>query len=338
MKLNFVKNGTTFTIRPAGPDDAEKVSELINICSQSLYGKDEMDVGELESDWKLEGFDLENDSLLLLDDEKVIGYADIWNVSPPFVRFSSLVQVHPNYRGQGFGWLLNVWAESRSRELMQKTEKDLRVFLMSFVNIKDQEAVQLLTDFGSKIERHTWTMERILQEDLADPHLPDGYSIRVAREDEYPQVYRLQKESFRDHWGFIPTSFEKGYPIFLNNYVETPDYSPDLWFVVEYANELVGMIIGTTASTYGEDYGWVGVLGVLREHRKKGLGKALLQKSFQSIQQFGSTRVGLSVDAQNLSGALKLYQDMGMHVAEEFLRFEKTLRDGRDLRTIEIEK
>ena len=29
MKLTFVKNGKTFTIRPAIPDDAAQVSELI---------------------------------------------------------------------------------------------------------------------------------------------------------------------------------------------------------------------------------------------------------------------------------------------------------------------
>jgi len=337
MKLTFVKNGKNFTIRPAIPNDAAQVSELINICTQALYGKDEMNVGQLESDWKLESFDLEKDSILLLDGDKLVGYADIWNVSAPYVRFLTLVHVHPDYRGLGFGWLLNVWAETRSREIMQKTQEDLRVFLMNFVNSKDSEAVQLLTDFGAKIERHVWTMERLLDEDLADPILPDGYKIRIAQKEEYPQVYQLQKESFRDHWGYIPTTFEEGYPIFLNQYVDTPEYFPDLWFVVEYAGELVGMIIGTASSSYGEDYGWVGVLGVLREHRKKGLGKALLQKSFQSIRQMGSSKVGLGVDTQNLSGALKLYQDLGMYVAEEFLRFEKTLREGKDLRTITIE-
>jgi ribosomal protein S18 acetylase RimI-like enzyme len=337
MKLTFVKNGKTFTIRPATTDDAASVTALINICTQALYGKDEMNVGQLETDWKLVGFDLEKDSLLLLDGEMVVGYADIWNVSAPYVRFFTLVQVHPEYRGLGFGWLLNVWAETRSREMMQKTQEDLRVFLMSFVNSKDRDAVQLLSDFGSKIERHNWTMERFLDEDLADPILPDGYKIRIAQKEEYPRVYQLQKKSFRDHWGHIPTTFEEGYPIFLNQYVESPEYNPDLWFVVEYDDELVGMIIGTATSSYGEDYGWVGVLGVLREHRKKGLAKALLQKSFQSIRKMGSNKVGLAVDAQNLSGALKLYQDLGMYVAEEFLRFEKTLREGKDLRTITIE-
>ena len=267
----------------------------------------------------------------------VVGYADIWNVSAPYVRFLHSFKCIRNIVDWDLGGLLNVWAETRSREIMQKTQEDLRVFLMNFVNSKDSEAVQLLTDFGAKIERHVWTMERLLDEDLADPILPDGYKIRIAQKEEYPQVYQLQKESFRDHWGYIPTTFEEGYPIFLNQYVDTPEYFPDLWFVVEYAGELVGMIIGTASSSYGEDYGWVGVLGVLREHRKKGLGKALLQKSFQSIRQMGSSKVGLGVDTQNLSGALKLYQDLGMYVAEEFLRFEKTLREGKDLRTITIE-
>ncbi|MHB8133111.1 MAG: GNAT family N-acetyltransferase [Anaerolineaceae bacterium] len=336
MKLSFNRDGKTYIIRPASSTDVIQVTELINICSQELYGRDEMNPDELENDWRLEGFDLEKDSLLILQESTLVGYADIWRVVPPFVRFDTMIQVHPDFRGMGFGWLLNVWAESRAQELMQKAQEGLRVFLSSYVNARDQEAVKLLNEFGSKIERYSLIMERDLNGIIEGPSLPDGFSIRMARQDEYPDVYKLQRECFRDHWGFIEVPLEKGYQLFQANYINDPFFQPELWFVIEHDGDLVGLIIGTSVTSYGEDYGWIGSLGVLREYRKLGLGKALLLQAFNVLQLLGSTKVGLSVDAQSLTGATKLYQNVGMTIVEKFIRFEKTLREGLDLRTTRI--
>jgi hypothetical protein len=45
----------------------------------------------------------------------------------------------------------------------------------------------------------------------------------------------------------------------------------------------------------------------------------------------GKARAGLGVDAQSLTGATRLYEKAGMHVAREFLAYEKELRPGRDI-------
>ena len=79
--------------------------------------------------------------------------------------------------------------------------------------------------------------------------------------------------------------------------------------------------------------GWVGTLGVLRPWRKSGLGLALLRHSFNEFYRRGKHKVGLGVDAENLTGALRLYQNAGMHVHQTFDNYEKELRPGVEIST-----
>jgi ribosomal protein S18 acetylase RimI-like enzyme len=78
------------------------------------------------------------------------------------------------------------------------------------------------------------------------------------------------------------------------------------------------------------DIGWVGSLGVRRPWRKQGLGEALLLHSFGEFHKRGQNVIGLGVDAASPTGATRLYQRAGMHVAAEYVIYEKELRPGRD--------
>jgi ribosomal protein S18 acetylase RimI-like enzyme len=71
-------------------------------------------------------------------------------------------------------------------------------------------------------------------------------------------------------------------------------------------------------------------LGVRRPWRKRGIGLALLRHSFNEFYRRGKREVGLGVDAQNLTGALRLYEHAGMHVDKAFDHYEKELRAGTE--------
>ncbi len=79
--------------------------------------------------------------------------------------------------------------------------------------------------------------------------------------------------------------------------------------------------------------GWVGSLSVRRPWRRRGLGLALLLHSFHALQERGKARVGLGVDAQNLTGATRLYEKAGMHSdpRRQWSVYEKELRPGIEL-------
>ena len=59
--------------------------------------------------------------------------------------------------------------------------------------------------------------------------------------------------------------------------------------------------------------------------RQRGLGLALLRHAFGEFYRRGQPRVGLGVDAQNPTGATRLYERAGMHIAYEAVAFEKEL-------------
>jgi len=63
----------------------------------------------------------------------------------------------------------------------------------------------------------------------------------------------------------------------------------------------------------------------LRRWRRRGLGLALLQHALGEFFKPGERRIGLGVDTENSSGATRLYERAGMHVACEALCFAKEL-------------
>ena len=104
--------------------------------------------------------------------------------------------------------------------------------------------------------------------------------------------------------------------------VEEPSFDRSLWFVAEQDDEVAGIIL-SRAPENEPGLGWVRVLGVLPEHRRRGLGQALLQHAFAEFARRGFTAVGLGVDAENPTGALRVYERAGMHVERTNLLFEK---------------
>ena len=71
--------------------------------------------------------------------------------------------------------------------------------------------------------------------------------------------------------------------------------------------------------------GYVGALGVRRAWRGRGLGRALLHRTFGEFHSRGVRRVTLGVDAESPTGATKLYASVGMEVEMEAVVFQKAL-------------
>jgi ribosomal protein S18 acetylase RimI-like enzyme len=86
------------------------------------------------------------------------------------------------------------------------------------------------------------------------------------------------------------------------------------------------------------EMGFVDTLGVRRPWRRQGLALALLHHTFTEFQNRGQKRVGLGVDAASLTGATRLYEKAGMHVARQFDNYAKILRPGKDISTQTLNK
>jgi ribosomal protein S18 acetylase RimI-like enzyme len=156
-------------------------------------------------------------------------------------------------------------------------------------------------------------------EDLADdPGPPLGVAIRTMRDGELEQVYEVHEQSFDDAWMHTREPFEQ----WQHWFVKDPSFDASLWFVAEADGQLVGVSICRPRENE-EGLGWVRILGVLRSHRRRGIGEALLRHTFAEFARRGFERVGLGVDAESPTRAVALYERAGMHVARTSLQLEK---------------
>ena len=85
-----------------------------------------------------------------------------------------------------------------------------------------------------------------------------------------------------------------------------------------------GVPVGVlTASAVAGDRGWVDYLAVSASHRGRGIGAALLRRSFAMFADRGIRRVLVSVDAQNPTGATGVYEHVGMRIVNAWDQWER---------------
>ena len=154
------------------------------------------------------------------------------------------------------------------------------------------------------------------------PVWPEGFELRpfdVERDSE--RVWAADLDAFEDHWGFVRVNFDD-----WQHWMATGErFDPELWFIAYDGDEIAGFSLCRPQESGDTDLGWVSVLGVRRPWRRRGLALALLQHSFGELYRRGKTRVGLGVDAESTTGALRLYERAGMHVDRRWDTWEKRL-------------
>jgi mycothiol synthase len=109
------------------------------------------------------------------------------------------------------------------------------------------------------------------------------------------------------------------------------NFDPGLWFLAMDGDEIAGLCLCSGRTTEDPEMGWVRILAVRRPWRRRGLGLALLGIAFETCRRKGCRRVGLSVDANSLTGATALYEKAGMHVLSINHTYQKELRAGDEL-------
>ena len=136
-------------------------------------------------------------------------------------------------------------------------------------------------------------------------------------------VFDAFREAFRDGWGYTEWVYEDWAQRQFGE-----NFDPGLWFLAFDGDELAGGALCEfrPAVLSNSQDGWVSQLAVRRPYRRKGVGLTLLNLVFAEFYRHGTRRVGLGVDASNPTGATHLYEKAGMHVAHEYIMYEKMLR------------
>jgi mycothiol synthase len=314
--------------------DLEPAVAMFNAYSRALYGKNEIDAQEYRLEWETPNLELSNDvRLVLAPDGQIVGCMEFWDLSEPHVRYNTWGRVHPAHADRGIGSYLVCWAEERAQQSLPRAAKDTRVTMLNWANDLDRRVQPLFENFGWNLIRKSYRMEIELTEQPAEPIWPDGIRLRtfVPGQDERATV-EADRASFRDHWGYVERPFEDELKQF-KHFMQSPEFDPTLWLLAMDGDRVAGICLNQPHAHDDVDMGWVSSLGVRREYRRHGLGHAFLQYSFADFYRRGKRKVGLGVDANSLTGALRLYERAGMHVARVNSTFEKELRSGKDLST-----
>ncbi len=318
-----------FQLRHTTIDDLQGVTDMLMACNIADYGKPITARATIETytrlSWEAPDMDLATNAwVVLAPDGTYAARVEFYIPEDEPEEMYASPRVHPDYRGLSIGTYLIRLAEQRARELITTIPQEKRVTLNSWIEGVNEKARSLLVREGFSLLRTYVRMELDMQERPPVPQWPDGITVRpfVAGQDEHP-LYDASEESFQDHWGGTHETFEE----FFRVGTGTATFDPSLWFLAIADNDIAGFSLCMLNVGEQIHMGFVDSLGVRRQWRKQGLGLALLHHSFGEFYKRGIRHVELSVDAENLTGATRLYERAGMHRAKKYdERYEKVLR------------
>lgn len=312
-----------YNVRSATMDDIDTTIALVSACDLHDIGVTDQTATDLRHEWKT--MDLARQTRLIVDtDGTLVAHAELYDREP--TRVNAYGCVHPAHRGQGLGSALVAWTEEMAHLRVHEAPVDARVSIGTWTDVKNESATTLFRALGYAPVRRFWRMEIVMDEAPRAPVFPEGVVLRTfQRGQDDRAVFEALDESFSDHWGHLPGNFEE----FQRRRIEAEDLDPTLWLLAMDGDEIAGFSL----CGQDEDAGWIHTLGVRRAWRRRHLGQALLYASFDAFYQHGRPTVKLGVDATSLTGATRLYENGGMHVAAMHDRYEKELRPGRELST-----
>ena len=299
-----------FTVREVDTaTDLPAVHDLVTACDVEDVGEPDVQAW-IATAWQGE---LLRGAWLVHDARgEVAAYVELESVDPSS-SIDGFLPTHPRHREGSLRPALLSFVRERAQILASGDDVALWVSGPSTDEAFGRDAVRS----GFRKVRVFAHMERPIDPsyDPGDP--PPGVTIRPSVDpDDDPVVHRLLEETFVGHFGIEPMPFEAWRREFKNEL-----YDPSLVLLAE----LDGEPVGVATSWLPEGLGWVGELGVLAPVRGRGIGAALLRASFFALAGRGVTRVRLNVDADNTTGAARLYGSVGMRVRRSFDVYETRL-------------
>ncbi len=333
----IVLNG--FVMRPANLADIPAVTELANDCAIDQTGQPDMDADELHSEWTSPQFaPAHNVRVVETGNGRIVGCTEVWDIDTVPVSNWVWGCVHPDFENQGIGTLMMDWAEQRLQETVARVPNDLQVVFNAGGINTHQPTREFMHNRQMRLVRHFWRMVIELNQPIPQPIWPAGIALRTfADRNDLNAVYRAFDDAFKDHWGHVDQPEEESIERWEHWIHGDKHFDPNLWFLATDGDQIAGICICRPVEYGDPDMGWVNILGVRRPWRRQGVGLAMLHHAFRQFQQRGRLKAGLGVDASSLTGATRLYEKAGMHIARQFDSYEKVLRLGRDIRLRTLE-
>jgi mycothiol synthase len=290
-------------LRDTGPEEAPAIRVLIEEHSQASFGETELSEEEIRGWFAIPKLWIQ----LAERDGKLVGYLDVRDDGDS--HFSVDLR---SLDAEAAATLLAA-AEEHGR-----TQAEAPI-LRGFVQGDEPVLRDVVESAGWRPIRHSFQMRIELDGNVPEPAWAKGLTLRNLQRGDEERLYEANMDAFADHWDFRRQLFEDWHSYTVDHH----GFDPTLYWLVEDDDEIAGFSVNSWHSSGDPQFGWIGILGVRPPWRRRGLATALLQHSFRDFRSRGATRVGLGVDGENTTGAVRLYERAGMQVARRNDTYEK---------------
>jgi mycothiol synthase len=284
------------TSRVLTVDDAQAVFEVAAAQEQADLGKVEIELADIVSDWSRPSWDVATHTIGVFDGDHLVGYGEITG------HDRGDAAVHPDYRGRGIGTSIAGWMQQAARSHGSEG--------YGSPVPQGSPGDRLLEKLGYRHRWTSWVLSLPEGARIEERDLPEGYEIRTARPEEYPELHDVKEDAFLE-WSVRE---REPYDDFHAAVVGRPGFEPWNARIVTDADGRIAGVAIVLMVTGPPPEAYIDVLAVRRDQRRRGLAQALLVDAFAQGREHGASRSALSTDSR--TGALALYEKVGMVVGD----------------------
>jgi ribosomal protein S18 acetylase RimI-like enzyme len=148
--------------------------------------------------------------------------------------------------------------------------------------------------------------------------------MRPVEPGDHRRIWDADTEAFRDHWDAAERTDSD-----FESWFAEPELDTSLWRVAWDGDEVAGSVMTfiwhTENEALGQRRGWLEHISVRRPWRKRGLATALIASALHGLRDVGMNEAALGVDAENTSGALRVYERIGFRRSRTGIAYRKEL-------------
>ena len=221
--------------------------------------------------------------------------------------------IHPNYRN--FEAEIIDWIEIQRKDMKKYGNDKLAIHF--YINSSDKFRINLLKELGFHSEgSDECTRIRPLEMEIPDYSLPEGYSIRHVNVVE-------DFENYREVIGKVFPHCNKMTRSLAEKYSKASFYKPKLDLVVVAPDKHFAAFC-TMRFDPKSRIAELEPMGTHPDHRRKGLGKALIYEALKRVKKYQPSLICISGAASN-PAADALYNSLGFEKMDDIILWVKEL-------------
>lgn len=304
------------TWRPVTPDDITALSALAEECRRSDGGLALLNDPENLKEYLF--LDGPRASIGAYDaGGRLVAAATLHLLGGPGKKRARILgYIHPDHRRKGAGTYLERWSELQARALLPVDESGdlpLQVTAESF----NEPSRQFYLSRGYKCTMDELVMRCDLVHPLAAHPFPSDVAVSTWEPAFAGQFFNAYQAAFRERPGFPGFSAEE----WITDNMENESLRSDWSLLARAVDMPAGFVLGSAERPGG----YIIQVGVVPQHRRRGLASALLSESMRRMQADGRYAVELTVHINN-PGAIQCYEDLGYYTVGRRARFERAVK------------